>query len=253
MTQAVLKRYEKKYMVSPAQYNELISRMITRIEADQYGKHMVCDVYFDTPDYLMIRNSLSKPVYQENLRLRSYGRCTEEKTVFLELKKKYDGAVYKCRVPMKLREARKYLYCGIEPDVAGVEGRAWREVEQAVEFYNPCPAVYLAYERIAFSGKEDPGLRITFDMNMRARFFGMDLGKRTYGVPLAERGQIMMEIKMAGAMPMWLVRLLSELKICHVSLSKYGMYYQKYLMHGSVKDTCNKKWKEMRIREEGEL
>lgn len=231
MTQAVFKRYEKKYMVSSEQYNELISRMITRVNADQYGKHTVCNVYFDTPDYLMIRNSLDKPVYKEKLRLRSYGRSTEEGTVFLELKKKYAGVVYKRRVPMKLKDARKYLYYGVKPEL---DSQILKEIDYAVEFYQPRPAVYLAYERIAFSGREDPELRITFDMNLRARSFGVDLSQKTYGVPLMERGWLLMEIKFPEAMPVWLGNLLSELKIYPVSFSKYGTYFQKYLMHEGI-------------------
>ena len=34
-----------------------------------------------------------------------------------------------------------------------------------------------------------------------------------------------MEIKTLGAMPMWLVKSLSELNIYHVSFSKYGKIY----------------------------
>lgn len=233
MTQAVFKRYEKKYMVSSEQYNELISRMITRMDADQYGKHTICNIYFDTVDYQMIRNSLDKPVYKEKLRLRSYGRCMEEGTVFLELKKKYAGVVYKRRVPMKLKDARKYLYYGIKPEL---DSQILREIDYAVNFYEPRPAVYLAYERIAFSGKDDPELRITFDMNVRARSFGLDLSQKTYGVPIMEQGQMLMEIKIPGAMPVWLGSLLSELEIYPVSFSKYGMYFQKYLMPGSIFD-----------------
>lgn len=229
MTQAVFKRYEKKYIISPEQYNGLICRLITKVNADQYGKHTICNVYFDTPDYLMIRNSLDKPVYKEKLRLRSYGRCTEEGTVFIELKKKYDGVVYKRRVPMKLRDARRYLYDGVKPEM---DSQILKEIDYAVEFYEPRPLVYLAYERIAFSGKDDQELRITFDMDIRARSCEVDLGKRTYGVPLLEKGQMLMEIKIPGAMPVWLGSMLSELQIYPASFSKYGTFYRNYLMGG---------------------
>lgn len=101
----------------------------------------------DTPHYNMIRNSLDKPVYKEKLRLRSYGVPEEDDTVYIELKKKYDGVVYKRRVPMPLCDARKYLYYGIRPEAGG---QILQEVDYTVRLYRPRPVVYLAYERIAF-------------------------------------------------------------------------------------------------------
>ncbi len=113
MAQEVFKRYEKKYMLTRDQYNHLISLLVTKMSADEYGRHTICNVYYDTPDYQLIRTSLDKTIYKEKIRLRSYGVLTEENTVFLELKKKYNGVVYKRRVPMTLKEAGNYLNYGI--------------------------------------------------------------------------------------------------------------------------------------------
>ena len=46
---------------------------------------------------------------------------------------------------------------------------------------------------------------------------------------LLNEGVWLMEIKCAGAMPMWLVRVLSEKKIYKTSFSKYGTEYKQYL------------------------
>lgn len=227
MAQEVFQRYEKKYIITTEQYHDLIGQIITKMSADQYGKHTIRNVYFDTPDYRMIRNSLEKPKYKEKLRLRSYGTPGETDVVFVELKKKYDGVVYKRRVPMKLRDARKYLYYGIRPEM---DGQILKEVDYAVNFYRPKPVVYLAYERIAFFGREDPELRVTFDRNIRARESNLDLSREGYGIPLLEKGNMLMEIKLPGAMPVWLGRILSGLEIYPVSYSKYGTYYQEYIV-----------------------
>lgn len=226
MAQEVFKRYEKKYLLSAEQYQELVSRMITRMSVDQYGKHTICNVYFDTSDYRLIRASLEKPVYKEKLRLRSYGIVGEDDTVFLELKKKFDGVVYKRRVPIKWKDARKYMYYGIRPETSS---QIFEEIDYARRLYQVRPAVYLAYDRIAFYGKEDPELRVTFDMNIRARQCRLQLDGGTYGVPLLERGQILMEVKIPGAMPVWMSRIFSELQIYPTSFSKYGTYYEKYI------------------------
>lgn len=226
MAQEVFKRYEKKYKITIEQYEQMRDCMMRYMSADQYGKHTICNIYFDTPDYSMIRSSLDKPVYKEKLRLRSYGMPQEDDTVFIELKKKYDGVVYKRRVPMTLRDARKYLYYGMPPEG---KGQILQEVDYAMKFYQPKPMVYLAYERIAFFGKEDSELRVTFDMNIRARQESLDLGKSGYGTLLLESGQMLMEAKIPGAMPLWMSRMFSEVGIYPVSYSKYGTYYQNYI------------------------
>ena len=139
MTQEVFKRYEKKYRLSLEQYQELISRIITRLQPDQYGKYSICNIYFDSRDYRMIRTSLEKPVYKEKIRLRGYGQPGQKDQVFLELKKKFDGVVYKRRIPMSLSEARKYLYYGIRPRQ---HSQVLDEIDYAVDFYQARPAVY---------------------------------------------------------------------------------------------------------------
>lgn len=58
--------------------------------------------------------SLERPVYKEKLRVRSYGIPGESSSVFVELKKKYDGIVYKRRVTMALTEVEPFL-CGLLP------------------------------------------------------------------------------------------------------------------------------------------
>ncbi len=58
------KRYEKKYMLKETQYNRLRKELNQRMEEDQYGLHTICNIYYDTPDFRMIRKSLEKPVYK---------------------------------------------------------------------------------------------------------------------------------------------------------------------------------------------
>ena len=110
--EAIFKRYEKKYLLSKTQYEELRKRLEGIVVVDKYGKSTISNIYFDTPDSKIIRASLDKPVYKEKLRLRSYGTPNFDDTVFIELKKKYDGIVYKRRVDMELKEAVSYLYNG---------------------------------------------------------------------------------------------------------------------------------------------
>ena len=92
--------------------------------------------------------------------------------------------------------------------------------------------MYLAYDRIAFQGMEDPEFRLTFDVNVRSRIENLTLQDDTNTRQLLQTGQHLMEVKFANAIPLWFVRILSELGIQNVSFSKYGMFYKDYCREG---------------------
>ena len=112
MIQHTFERYEKKFLLSGEQYRRLMSIVGDRLAQDAYGRSTVLSVYLDTPDRRLIRASLEKPAYKEKLRVRSYGVPGMEDEVFVELKKKYRGVVYKRRVCLPLREARAWVLGG---------------------------------------------------------------------------------------------------------------------------------------------
>ena len=218
----IFQRTEKKYLMSQEQYRDFRQCSGPYIEMDQYGLHTICNIYFDTEEDTLIRTSLEKPPYKEKLRLRSYGVPGEEGQVFLELKKKWEGVVYKRRVPMTLKESRDYIEKGIWPDH---DRQMMRELDYFMKFYRPKPKVWLAYDREAYLGREDENLRLTIDRNIRTRTRGLKLELGDAGERLMKEDLYLMEIKVQAAYPMWLARLLSRLEIYPVSFSKYGNYY----------------------------
>lgn len=110
MTQEIqysFKRYEIKFLLKPEQFQILYGELQKHMQEDVYGVYPICNVYFDTPDYRLIRRSLDKPVYKEKFRLRSYGPISEEDEMFAEIKKKYMGVVYKRRISLKAGDYEK--------------------------------------------------------------------------------------------------------------------------------------------------
>lgn len=71
--QCCFERYEKKYCLTLSQQRFLLERMTPYMKKDAYGEYTICNIYYDTDDYRLIRASLEKPVYKEKLRVRSYG------------------------------------------------------------------------------------------------------------------------------------------------------------------------------------
>ena len=228
--QMIFKRYEIKYMLTHKQKQELCRLMENEMIADQHGKSTVQSLYFDTPDYLLIRRSLDKPYYKEKLRLRSYGVANEDSSVFIELKKKYDSVVYKRRIGMTEQEANAYLLQ--HKPIA--DSQIAHEIDYCMKYYHDLtPKVLLSYEREAFYHKTDRNLRITFDENILWRDYDVDLKTGIYGTPILHDDQVLMEVKTAGAMPLWLVKFLSTNRIYKTSFSKYGTAYQTLMQHNA--------------------
>ena len=228
--QNCFRRYEKKYLLTWRQYRAMLEGMAPYMRADHYSNYTICNIYYDTPDWRLIRASLEKPVYKEKLRVRSYGAVCGADNVFVELKKKYDGVVYKRRVTTRCVDAVRWL----RGDQACEAGQIQREINWFMQSIRPEPKVFIGYDREAYAGIENSELRITFDTNLRWRDEAVDLRCGDYGTFLLPEDAILMEIKIPGAAPLWLARLLSENQIFSTSFSKYGTYYQEVVLGGRI-------------------
>lgn len=219
--QTVFKRYEKKYIVNCEQRKEILEAAGDYLTKDKYYKGTVCSIYYDTPTRQIIRNSIEKPIYKEKLRLRSYGVPERTDEVFLELKKKYDGIVYKRRAVMSLADAENFI-CGMREPQTQIE----RELAWELNFYKSVePAVYISYDRTSFCGTDDTSFRLTFDTNVIYREEALSLSEGIWGDRLLDEGLYIMEVKSPLAIPLWLAHKLDELKIFPSSFSKYGTVY----------------------------
>lgn len=230
----VFNRYENKYIVHEKILGELLDRLSEYMDADAYNKcgkaYTITNLYYDTPNNHLIRTSLSKPKYKEKLRLRAYGVPDAYGKVYLEIKKKVNGLTNKRRSAMILSEAYQFLETGVLPEKKQYQNRqVLSEVKYMLEMHELRPALYLAYDRIAYFGIGQRDLRISFDQKIRTRRYDLKLEPGDYGKPLLDNGQWLMEVKAAHSLPIWLCHLLSIYKIYPTSFSKYGVEYQQTL------------------------
>ncbi len=119
---------EKKYRVNRRQRQKIERALESAgMALDAYGRTRVTSLYLDTPFHEVIGRSIERPLYKEKLRLRAYGDVAGHAllsafvpgkeldislgrtTVFFELKKKFDGIVYKRRVGMSIAAAVEWL------------------------------------------------------------------------------------------------------------------------------------------------
>jgi len=243
----VFNRFENKYLIDASIYDSLNAGIADYMELDEYNKthsvYQICNLYYDTSDNRLIRTSLMKPSYKEKLRLRSYGTPCADSKVYVEIKKKFRGLVNKRRSALPLDEAYKFLETGQFPgvclsgnapgmeEVSGirVNTQVLKEISYMLEQYRPEPKVFISYERRAYFGTGSHDLRISFDGNILCRRTDLRLESGAYGENLLPKGKRLMEIKTAQSIPVWLCRLMSELKIYPISFSKYGNEYKRFL------------------------
>lgn len=217
----IFKRYELKFILSVEQYRLIRNEMGNYMCGDKYGESDICNLYCDTPDFLLVRRSIEKPSYKEKLRIRSYGVAKKGGDVFVEIKKKYDSIVYKRRIVTNEGVAVKMLTDGIL-----IDSQIGREISYFTRLYSGImPRMFISYRREAFYGINDKDFRITFDRSIKWRTHDLSLGSGIYGQSVLPENKILMEIKTATAIPLWLVKVLSGNKIYKTSFSKYGTAY----------------------------
>ncbi|MHC1787647.1 MAG: polyphosphate polymerase domain-containing protein [Christensenellales bacterium] len=222
----VFQRIEQKYLLTRGQTALLQEDLAEHMAQDRYGLQTIASVYYDTPDFALIRQSLDKPLYKEKLRLRSYGRARQDSEVYVEIKKKFRGVVCKRRVTMPLKEAEAFLHRGI---TNCPQSQIQREIDRFRQAHGVLPQAYIAYDRSAWFDPLNSALRVTFDTNIRCRDRALSLNSPLEGEDLLPEGLVLMEVKTATALPLWLARALSDRGIFPAGFSKYGQYYIRHL------------------------
>lgn len=232
-------RKEIKFLLDMKQYESLMELIPTYMNPDKFcigGKEYgVYNIYYDTSDDFLIRESLSKPYYKEKIRLRSYfSPASADDTVFLEIKKKIGGIVAKRRVTMTLAQSDEYLSHHIKPAPDKfITEQVFHELDAFLNMYSVAPKQYISYQRTAFFGKDNNDFRITFDRKITERRDNLTLTLPSSGNQIIGQDQRLMEIKVSDSIPEWLVNKLSELHIYKTSFSKYGKAYEEYI-HSNI-------------------
>ncbi len=232
--QTNFKRYEIKYILAKEQYNKLLFCMPSDMQRDEYGKHKISNIYFDTEDYKIIRHSLEKPKYKEKLRVRCYGQPSEDSLAFIEIKKKFNGVVYKRRVYDNKNNVMDYL-CN---DLKTIENsQILNEIDYIKNSYdNLKPKAYISYEREAFFSLNDEEFRLTFDFNIKARNNDITFYESDEDKEILSKEFVVLEVKTVMGLPEWFLKFLDSNNIYKSSFSKYGIAYQTYFLESFMND-----------------
>ncbi len=249
LSQNVFERREKKYLMTPVQYTCFMQQVHEQFVEDEYPRSLILSIYYDTPDHRMIRRSSEKPLYKEKIRVRSYGEAGADDPVFVELKKKYRGVVYKRRLRCSRRAAECFL-AGMPYEQAVTsfpmndmlddrsnaetgtsrlqdEALSARSCQIAHEITETrmrygliIPSMMIITDRVALHTRDD-AIRITFNLEPQWRTSDLTFEQSFEGTPLLPEGETIMEIKCLDAYPLWLVHALNVSRLYPTACSKY--------------------------------
>ncbi len=224
----VFQRKESKYLFNQKQFEAFFKELQQYMTVDQYGLHTIRSLYYDTDNYHFIRHSMDKPKYKEKFRIRSYGTPTNDSLVFLEIKKKVTGIVYKRRIPLTYTEYLTWEQTGNFP-LTLEQSQIAQEINWLfLKHTDLLPKVLISYDRLSLYLEDDEDFRVTFDQNIRYQVNHVALAA-TRGELVAPELDVLMEVKAMGAYPLWFVELLTKHHVQKGSFSKYAQTYQRYL------------------------
>ena len=239
--QAVFKRYEIKYMVTAEQKARIQKAMEPYMELDRFGRSTVRNIYFDTDDFVLARHSIAKPDYKEKLRIRSYSKADADSTVFVELKRKFDGVVYKRRIGLPETDAMKWMAGSRDPAIMRETGcritagrKRDRVLQRPVQRTEAGPLSELRPRSLQNEKRSiDRRRRHRIQSHIRQQHplqrGDLSLRSDPYGTQILEDGMFLMELKCPGAIPMWMTKILSEERLYKTSFSKYGTAYCSFM------------------------
>ncbi|MGN0523159.1 MAG: VTC domain-containing protein [Eubacterium sp.] len=231
---ATFKRYEKKYLISKEKLDSLLPTLLEYMDLDPFclngNEYRIYSIYYDTVNHDVIRDNSAGKEYKEKMRLRSYyDRKDPEDKIFMEIKKKSEGVGNKRRIKLKIKEIDPFVNEGIMPDLGDdyLSNQVAKELKYYLTTNKVAPALYVQYDRLALFGKEDKNFRMTFDRNVHTRRSNFVFGESDEDELLLPDDIYIMEIKILGAMPLWLTKLLSENELFSHGFSKYGVKYKR--------------------------
>ena len=218
-------RFEYKYVLTKEQLLYLKNAIKDHLKIDNYGRTTIASLYYDTPDFRLIRTSIDKPTFKEKIRVRCYGLASEKNPVFLEIKRKYRKVVYKRRIVTSEEVAEKFFKREID---SIDDSQISKEISYFRDYYKTLiPVCVIIYDREAYYDDSNR-IRLTIDENPRYRITDLNLHTSFIGTSILPFDGAVMEIKSQGSMPLWLTSILDTGKIFKTPFSKVGRAYIKH-------------------------
>jgi len=241
----VLERYELKYII-PWEYVEPISEFLKLYcSLDYYSEQAVDDdyfykvtsLYFDSPNFELLKQRIEGKATRFNMRVRAYGNGGSA-PYFLEVKncigisgvvKKYRATANEAQWPHILTDPG---FRAAESDTSAEKANKELFLRLAIS-YAIEPKILTKYQRRAFFSTVDQYARVTMDANMQYRReheytvcsnSGMTNydNETIYANNTHSEAGVILELKCrVGEVPYWMLDLIKRFNLTQVGFSKY--------------------------------
>jgi hypothetical protein len=223
------RRFECKYVIPESLAVEVRRYIRPFVVVDPHAagspdrSYDVANLYLDSPDLALYRQSREGLLDRVKLRIRRYGP-SDSAPAHLEVKRRHDRLVLKDRARLPVPAAAR-LVSGFAPDTSELpddERACYDEFTRLTARWLARPVVWAIYRREAWIGDFDRRLRITMDRALvRAEpSSGIDLPSPASRRPLGAEG-VVLELKFDDSFPAWLAGMVRALGLMRQSFSKY--------------------------------
>ncbi len=235
---SVLERYELKYTIPCAMVDEISHFVSAYCFLDKYSEkspdqfYKINSLYFDTPEYLFLRQRMGGAFRRFNMRIRCYGD-TPQLPYFLEVKQKRGDIIKKLRAKVFDTDLNQLLNGPLSNEfLSGDKEAASRAAfVRLAHVYNAQPQVIVQYRRKAYIGHYEDYARVTFDKELRY------MEQHDYSpVPVEKRMaacdvetsfnpgcNLILELKCyTSYVPLWMIDCIRKFQLTRRGFSKYS-------------------------------
>jgi SPX domain protein involved in polyphosphate accumulation len=195
-------------------------------EGRQYSQYTVKSLYFDTEALDFYFEKIDGLKIRKKLRIRTYNEGLENNTGFLEIKRRYVNNILKERYKMPVQQIEDFIE---SPEKQSIDyndstngNAALSKFIYNLEKQKLVPKILIVYEREPYIAINNESIRLTMDFNIRAKINAhiCDLYSKSTLKPVYQ-DKCILEFKYDDFMPLWMRKILSELKVSPQPISKY--------------------------------
>lgn len=237
-------RYERKYLIPYRLLDGVRKRLLPFVTPDEYAsrnnrdlpQYTVRSIYLDTASLDFHQEKTEGVELRKKFRIRTYNNYDPDGDTVLEIKRKIENRIQKHRAFTTFKDIEPLMQSS---DIMKHIRQQTRDIEDAQRFFfhvkkrNLKPTALIVYEREAYFGRMDAGVRITFDKNIRSSInpaFSDIYNNR--GLKQVFPSHFILEVKYySDQMPLWAKSMVQEFHMRNDALSKYTLGYDVNTQH----------------------